>query len=140
MADQPEGELFTCSYHEYRGEMGVGVRTSLGKPKYLKTAVDDWPTLPAATPHGSYFHAENSEFDRRFLAQLEKHGIQAITEQLERIREARHIRPLVLLCFEWKPGTECHRRLFAQWWLEKTGEEVPELGKLEDYGKQATLL
>jgi hypothetical protein len=34
-----------------------------------------------------------------------------------------------LLCFEdlTKPGLWCHRRPFANWWLENTGEVVPEL-------------
>ena len=36
---------------------------------------------------------------------------------------------LVLLCFEdlTQPGLKCHRRLFATWWHENTGEAVPEL-------------
>ena len=36
---------------------------------------------------------------------------------------------LVLLCYEdlTKPGLRCHRRLFANWWCENTGDVVPEL-------------
>jgi hypothetical protein len=35
----------------------------------------------------------------------------------------------VLLSYEdlTKPGLRCHRRLLANWWLENTGEVVPEL-------------
>jgi hypothetical protein len=36
---------------------------------------------------------------------------------------------VVLLCFEdlTKPGEWCHRRSFAAWWDEKTGQKVDEL-------------
>jgi hypothetical protein len=32
----------------------------------------------------------------------------------------------VLVCWE-KTGSFCHRRIFADWYLEKTGFEIPEL-------------
>jgi hypothetical protein len=37
---------------------------------------------------------------------------------------------LALLCYEdlSEPGTFCHRRMFAEWWSERTGEKVEELG------------
>ena len=36
--------------------------------------------------------------------------------------------PIVLCCYERRvrPG-DCHRRLFSQWWAERTGQPVPEL-------------
>ena len=39
---------------------------------------------------------------------------------------------LVLLCFEdlSKPGEWCHRRIFADWWKDITGDHVRELGPL----------
>lgn len=38
---------------------------------------------------------------------------------------------LVLMCFDdlSKPGAWCHRTMFAEWYYEKTGVSVPELGK-----------
>jgi hypothetical protein len=42
----------------------------------------------------------------------------------------------VLLCFEqlWQPKNAegCHRRDFADWWLLKTGEVIPELGRVAE--------
>jgi hypothetical protein len=36
-------------------------------------------------------------------------------------------RPLALLCFEdVHAGQLCHRRMFAAWWHEQTGELLPE--------------
>jgi uncharacterized protein (DUF488 family) len=43
---------------------------------------------------------------------------------------------IVLLCFE-KDRTHCHRGLVAEWFLEKKGITVPEIG--EDSGGQQTL-
>ena len=34
---------------------------------------------------------------------------------------------VVLLCFEKLAEKPCHRRLFAGWWEDKTGQPVPEL-------------
>ena len=36
---------------------------------------------------------------------------------------------LLLICFENldEAGKSCHRRMFATWWQEHTGEVVPEL-------------
>jgi hypothetical protein len=35
---------------------------------------------------------------------------------------------LALLCYERRvSGRECHRLTFGRWWVERTGEEVPEL-------------
>jgi hypothetical protein len=36
------------------------------------------------------------------------------------------VKPLVLLCW-CAPGEFCHRRICADWYLEKTGQEIPEL-------------
>jgi len=43
---------------------------------------------------------------------------------------------IILLCFE-KDRTHCHRGLVAEWFLEKKGITMPEIGK--DPGGQQTL-
>jgi uncharacterized protein (DUF1330 family) len=68
------------------------------------------------------------EYKDRYLAILEGHGVGKIREELEAI-ETEWRCDLVLLCFESlkKPGEWCHRRMFADWWTEKTGDRVIEL-------------
>jgi hypothetical protein len=48
-------------------------------------------------------------------------------------------RRLVLLCFEnVLAGESCHRRMFAEWWKDKSGQEVPELDPAR-FGSQPSL-
>ena len=40
--------------------------------------------------------------------------------------------PLLLLCFEdTAKGEQCHRRVFADWWLEQTEQDLPELNNYD---------
>jgi Protein of unknown function, DUF488 len=67
-----------------------------------------------------------AEFERGFRDRLERHGVEAIRAKLEEF--AGDAPGVVLLCFEdVHAGETCHRRVFADWWLERTGEDVPEL-------------
>jgi hypothetical protein len=119
-------DLYTCSFADYRREMGKPVRISLGRPKY-KTQVDVDVNVWELTPHPSYFRASPEEFDRRYTAQLDRVGVVELWKQLRVLDDGR---PLVLLCFE-RNGDDCHRRRFADWWLEQTGEIVSEIGQVE---------
>lgn len=120
--------LATCSYGEFRPGMGVPVRISLGSPKW-------WATPPPAnvweiTPRGWYLNADDDTFTDAFVAQLDRYGPDRIHDRLTGIA-ARFDADPVLLCFERldRPGTSCHRTLFAEWWLVTTGEPIPELGR-----------
>jgi hypothetical protein len=65
---------------------------------------------------------------------LEEIGVERIRDQLQALSEESGL-PLVLLCHEnVMEGQECHRRWFADWWLEQNGIEIPELqpGDLAD--------
>lgn len=65
----------------------------------------------------------------RYRAKLETLDPDEIRTALERIHEV-YGRDLALLCFEnvYAEGPEsCHRRIFAEWWEETTGETVEEL-------------
>lgn len=72
-------------------------------------------------------------FKANYLALLDARDLPAISAVVERIRAAAEKagRPAVLLCYEdiRKPGAFCHRRLFADWWREQTGEDIPELAE-----------
>jgi hypothetical protein len=66
------------------------------------------------------------EFEAGFRARLERFGVDEIRAKLEELAGDRP--GVVLLCFEdVHAGEACHRRVFADWWREQTGEEVPEL-------------
>jgi hypothetical protein len=65
---------------------------------------------------------------------LEEIGVEKIQDQFQELSEESRI-PLVLLCHEdVMEGQECHRRWFADWWLEQTCQVIPELepGMIEE--------
>ena len=68
------------------------------------------------------------EFEQAYLAGLEKIGAEKIAQALLKISHEHGGKPLALLCYEnTHDGDTCHRRMFADWWKEQTGQEVPEL-------------
>ena len=64
-------------------------------------------------------------YEREYLLQQEAAGVEEIGAQLER-KVAGTSDTVILLCHE-EPGEFCHRRLFARWWREQKGQEIPEL-------------
>jgi Protein of unknown function, DUF488 len=124
--EEPMTYLATCSFRDFRAEMGKPVRISLGRPKFRCDA-NGATSLWDLTPRGSYFHAEPDEFARRYIAQLDRVGVARLLKQFRELDDGR---PLILLCFERnvRSGADCHRRRFAEWWLEQTGEIIPEIG------------
>jgi hypothetical protein len=118
--------LRTSSYAAWRPEFGAPVVTSLTTPKWLPEA-KTWPKLWPATPRWSYFHA--SDFDRHYIAQLERYGARQIARRLAEIARSGFAEPadrLVLMCWEVNQA-DCHRGVFARWWLETTGEKIEEV-------------
>jgi hypothetical protein len=74
--------------------------------------------------------ADETEFDRTYRSHLDVVGVDRIHTDLTQISEAHGGIGLVLLCFEdvFTFGERsCHRRSFARWWEEQTGQPVPEL-------------
>lgn len=126
--------LATCSYSEYRPDMGAPVRASLGTPKWFS-----YP-LPAswlnAAPDGWMLNVDYDKYRRAYFSKLDKIGIDRLRGDLEHIADAytalNGTRPdrLVILCYEGlrNPQKWCHRTMFAEWWEAQTGEHVPELG------------
>lgn len=124
--------------------MGVPVRISGGIPKYPLPWLDPNRKVWVLTPRYSYLNGSDEVFEREFLRQCSMAGVKKILNQLEEIEEKVGGGRLVLLCFEkldaktHRPRADldqmqnealiCHRRLFAKWWMEQTGELIPELG------------
>jgi hypothetical protein len=121
-------KLYTASYARYRAEHGAPVVASLLVPKWIEGG-KDWPRLWAATPRWSYFKAGPADFTAAYLAQLDRYGPEAIARRLAEISREAFTEPqdrLVLLCWE-QSWDDCHRQLFADWLLARTGEAVTEI-------------
>jgi hypothetical protein len=124
-------ELATASYGSWRPGTGSPVAISLTRPRW-RPETADWPCCWLLTPRWAWFHAPAEEFDRQYLAQLERYGVQRIHAALARIAREAYEAPserLVLCCWEAPETCEttCHRRTFAAWWLHQTGELVEEV-------------
>lgn len=117
--------------------MGVPVRTSVGKPRYsLPYNLD--AEARVLYPQYAMLKLPFEEYKEQYLAQLERHGVTKIRNVLKSIQtiHGRGTNWLVLLCYEdvLKKGDWCHRRIFSEWWEEKTGEAIPEI-ELDSMGE-----
>jgi len=124
--------LATCSYFEYKRQMGTAVRITRGAPRGALARWTDephWPTVPSLAPSAAIFHKglTPEQFRDAYLRELEVTGPARIAAELREINDTAG--QLVLLCFEKTAVAEeqCHRRIFAAWWEATTGQAVPEL-------------
>jgi hypothetical protein len=69
---------------------------------------------------------DEAAFERKYRAALDAKGIEYVRARLEEALDGHE--EAILLCHE-KTGKFCHRRLFAHWWREQTGQEIPELDR-----------
>lgn len=121
-------QLATCSYKEFRPDMGRAVRITYGRPRWALA----YPLVGHArllTPTGPMLKMPLDAYTLAFHRMLNAAGVDAIRAELAAFAAGQD-KPLVLLCFERldQPGEGCHRTDFAAWWREQTGEIVPELG------------
>jgi hypothetical protein len=119
--------ISTCSFAAYQPGMGAGVRITLGVPRQLPPGRWRWPYLAELAPRSHYFRAGPEKFAARYVAQLDRLA-DDIETKLGWLAE-RYDGPLVLCCFERRVSgpNDCHRRRWADWWTERTGQPVPEL-------------
>jgi len=84
-------------------------------------------------PSGLLAIEDRAEFEAAYRARLDRIGIKMMLPVLRGFAEAYDAPGCVLCCYEdlAKPGEWCHRRLFADWWEERTGQAVPELEPLQ---------
>jgi len=105
----------------------VKVSISRGQPK--------WPlpfryrrAMLLAPSRETFALPSDRAFEAAYLAELEEAGVEKIGAMLRKISDEEGGKPLVLLCWEdVHAGQLCHRRMFAAWWTEQTGQQVPEL-------------
>lgn len=152
---QPVTTFASCSFTEYRDEMGgIPARSANGTPRFrLKFAPHHGKILPVMSltfPQWKLVQASRrgltrEQFTHAYLAGLDEIGVDQIRRQADGIRaqadtltrmlgrKVDETSPIVLLCYERLssgPDVYCHRTLFARWWEAKTGETVPELGSV----------
>jgi hypothetical protein len=71
---------------------------------------------------------DGDAFELAYQERLDYFGARAIGDVLASFVAAYQAPGVVLLCFEnVLAGQACHRRTFAEWWEDKTGQPVPEL-------------
>jgi hypothetical protein len=118
--------LVTGRYQSWRPSDGVPVRTTVGQPRFWRgPALVDGRVL---APFGLLDpHLLVDESQRLYRQRLDIRA-DRIVATLARIATQHPGEPLVLLCFERVPGEECHRRWFAEWFEDRFGVVVPEVG------------
>lgn len=102
-------------------------------PVGISRGVPRWP-LPfryrvarlLAPSRATFALEDDADFEREYLRELEEAGVEKIGDLLRRLSDEGGGRPLVLLCWE-RDRADCHRRMFAEWWFEQTGQRVEEL-------------
>ena len=100
------------------------VSIAVGNPKYpVPYKIVDARILK---PYGAFGVVDNDEFKRRYFKRLDSFGVEKILKELETVSEGHE--NVILLCHE-KDESVCHRRMFAEWWYENTGELIEEYGK-----------
>lgn len=124
-------QLFTNRYQRFRPDQGVPVRTTVGAPRFpLPYGLAGFAKLLA--PSYAMLKMAEGPYRHIYLERLTAAGVDLIYEQLAEIAGQAGSR-LVLLCFcdlsVPPPDNWCHRRMFAAWWEEQTGHDVPELGE-----------
>ena len=127
-------KLATCSYVEFRPDMGTPVRSTVGATRWpLPYQLAGHARLITPTRDLLKINARDA-YEWGYRRLLNANGIDAIRNELLSIAGAvDRDTPLVLLCFDQlgkltPPDNWCHRSMFAAFWAERTGEDVPELG------------
>ncbi len=124
-------KLYTSRYGNRRG-----VVASCAVPVQMSVGVPEWPLgftvsaqlLEVAPDPWTLGIADAERFRQLYFAKLEQIGLARIRQALHAICERTGKEAVVLLCFEnVANGATCHRRLFADWWQQRTGEVVEEL-------------
>ena len=106
----------------------VGI--SLGKPKFpLGYALES--QCYSLAPKGYMLNMEYEEYKEAYYQKLNDIGAMKIIDMVGKFEliAAMEGKELVFLCYEdiRNPEDWCHRTMFAQWYMEQTGEIIREL-------------
>lgn len=141
--NEMEGKIFTSRFSNHGivdGEV-TPVQISLGAPRF-RTGYTILARLYDLAPGRAWMNARYDDYKKKYLAQMHEKGFSAVVDMLYEVFVENGRKPLVLLCFEdvRNPEDFCHRRIWADWYEDLTGNEVPELydpspDKWHDKGK-----
>lgn len=125
--------LFTSRYanKELVDHPGAKVGITVGRPRF-KLAYPLAGEIRSLAPSRAYFGDPEPVFRAKYRTDLERRGgATYFAHKFAEMATKAGNDVLILLCFEdlSKPGLWCHRRLFAEWWLEQTGQTVEEVEK-----------
>jgi len=111
-------ELKSCKY--------TAIQISTGKPRW-KLGYPLSGEIKSLAPYGVFNKFTGDEFNAEYIKRLESYGVNKIMNDLQKYGDCG--KDVVLLCFEdiTKPGQTCHRAIFSDWWLKKTGVKITEL-------------
>ncbi len=112
--------LYTASFYAPQHWVGRAYRVSRAHPRGRRT---QWETLPFLYPSRALLLAyRQGELDFAALSRAYREGLEAGYDLDRRFREwvaaAPGLGNITLLCFE-QGDTPCHRRVAAQWLLER---------------------
>ena len=121
--------LATARYAKFRRSMGVPVQASLGRPKF-PIDYELHEQVRELMPRGLFGKGlSDDEFTRLYRERLDRLDLDALRAQFDAISKRHDNARVVLLCFEdVLAGQLCHRRVWADWFHERTGQRVPEVG------------
>jgi hypothetical protein len=81
------------------------------------------PHLLGAWKESEKTPEDERRFEKGYRERLDAYGIDAIRERLEEVMGSADV--AILLCYE--KDKFCHRRVFADWYQEQTGEVIEEI-------------
>lgn len=82
--------------------------------------------LDILKPYGIFRVYHGEEYRKKYYERLDSYGVEKIRKTIDELREGHE--NVILMCHE-KNKYECHRQMFAEWWKERTGEEIEEYGE-----------
>jgi hypothetical protein len=99
------------------------VRISWGTPRFKITYRERLVVAPEIIPEREMAWMDPDTYKKFYFDILEEETVDAIRARFLGFGAT----DLILLCFCKPSAPFCHRRLFADWWMDKTGEIIPEL-------------
>ncbi|WP_406128026.1 ParB/RepB/Spo0J family partition protein [Streptomyces sp. NBC_00989] len=122
--------LATCTYQEFTPDMGIPVRTTVGRPRW-RLPYELAGHAKTLTPTRDLLKIEAEDaYEAGYRALLTTRGIDAIRAELEEIAAQYESGRLVFLCFDKLSVANnwCHRSYAARYLSEHMGLTIPELG------------
>lgn len=124
--------ITTTSYADWRAGFGQPIRVTLGQPRRPEpTGRAHWIYVAELSPAPWYFNAAPEKFERAYVSQLDRYA-DAIEAKIGCLTG--QFGDIALCCFErttevLSGASFCHRRLWAQWWQQRTGQTITEGGR-----------